>query len=173
MRRVILAAAAALMALSACRMRAPEPEAGPSLRQAGAMISSAVLFDPARFAGQWFVAASGVPGCAGAGQEWRWDGQGGFALSGIDCGAGGKPRYLTGRAVLTGPGGRLTPDEGFGRAPIWVLWVDQDYRMAVLGTPGGQFGMVLSRELPPRADLMRAAQEVLDFNGYSPARIGR
>jgi len=172
MRRVILAAAA-VVAVSACVMRAPEPEAAPGLRRAGTMISSAVLFDPSRFAGTWYVAASGVPGCAGAGQQWVWDGQGGFALSGIDCGGGAKPHYLTGRAQLSGPGGRLTPDEGFGRAPVWVLWVDQDYRMAVLGTPGGQFGMVLSRELPPRGDLMRAAQEVLDFNGYPPERIGR
>ena len=170
MRRVI-AGLVALAVLASCG--GPEPAAAPGLRREGAMISSAVLFDPARFAGRWVVAASGVAGCAGAEQRWDWDGQGGFALSGVDCGAGVKPQYLTGRAVLTGPGGRLTPDESFARAPVWVLWVDQDYRMAVLGTPGGGFGMILTREVPPRADLYRAAQDVLDFNGYPVAAIGR
>lgn len=172
MRRVKVAAALIVLAvLGACRT--PAPEAAPGLRRAGAMISSAVLFDPARFAGKWYVVASGVPGCAGAEQGWVWSGQGAFALSGIDCASGTKPHYLTGRAVMTGPGGRMMPDEGFSRAPVWVLWVDQDYRMAVLGTPGGQFGVVLSRELPPRGDLLRAAQEVLDFNGYPPGAVGR
>lgn len=171
--RGVMMALAALVAVASCGGRAPEEAPGPGLRVPGAMISSAAVLDPARFAGAWFVAASGVAGCAGAGQRWDWDGRGSFALSGIDCGAGAKPRHLRGRAVLSGPGGRLSPDQGFGGAPVWVLWVDQDYRMAVLGTPGGQFGMILSRELPPRPDLFRAAQEVLDFNGYPPSRIGR
>jgi apolipoprotein D and lipocalin family protein len=161
---------AAALALAACA--APEPGPAPGLRTAGAWISSASLFDPARFAGQWKVAESGTPGCAGATQDWRYDGRGAYALSGVDC-SGAKPRHLSGRAVVTGPGGRITPDAGFGREPVWVLWVDQDYRVAVLGTPSGRFGMVLARDLPVRSDLAAAAREVLSFNGYIPGKVGR
>lgn len=162
---------AGLIALAGCF--GGKPAEAPSLRDPKGMISSAVIFDPARFAGRWFVAASGVPGCAGAAQDWVWDGRGAYQLSGVDCGAGAKPARLSGRAVMTGPGARFTPDAGFAKAPVWVLWMDQDYRVAVLGTPGGGFGMVLTRELPMRADLGAAAREVLGFNGYDVARIGR
>lgn len=165
MRRLIWAAA---LGLAACAVPAPAP----GLREGGAWISSAALFDPARFAGRWKVAESGTPGCAGATQDWAYDGHGGYALSGVDC-SGAKPAVLAGRAVVTGPGGRITPDTGFGREPVWVLWVDQDYRVAVLGTPSGRFGMVLARDLPARADLRTAAHEVLSFNGYLPGKIGR
>ncbi|RWR09423.1 lipocalin family protein [Paenirhodobacter populi] len=166
MRRLIWAA---VLALAACGQKpAPEPVA---LRDPKGWISSAVLFDPARFAGTWYVAASGVPGCAGALQDWVQDGQG-WRLSGTDC-SGGRATTASGRVALTGPGARFTPDSAFGRKPVWVLWMDQDYRVAVLGTPSGHFGMVLSRSLPPRGDLMNAAREVLDFNGYDVRRITR
>jgi len=157
-----------LLALAGCVQ--PEPEK-PGLRNPQAMISSAALFDPARFQGDWLVAASGTPRCMGARQTWRWDGKTGFALEGVDCSLA-RPSVLGGRAVLTGPGARMVPDAAFGRAPVWVLWVDQDYRIAVLGTPSGRFGQVIVRDLPGRPDLMTAAREVLDFNGYDLTRIG-
>ena len=53
------------------------------------------------------------------------------------------------------------------------LMSDIDFLVAVLGTPSGRFGMVLSREMPPRSDLIVAARRVLDFNGYNLRRIGR
>lgn len=158
------------LALAGCAA-APQAPAPASIRNPEAMISSAALFDPARFGGSWRVAASSVPGCAGAKQEWRWDGRA-YALSGIDC-AGKVPGVLEGRATLTGPGARLDTSGGYGGEPIWVLWVDQDYRVAALGTPSGRWGMVLSKQWPPRDDLMRAARVVLDFNGYDLKRIGR
>lgn len=167
--RVMGAAALAAAVLAGCTPKASAPQ--PGLRDPAVMISSAALFDPARFGGGWRVVASATPGCGGARQDWRWDGRGGYALSGIDC-AGRQPAVLEGRAVLSGPGGRLTPSGGYGDAPIWVLWVDQDYRVAVLGTPGGQWALVLSRQSPARPDLMQAAREVLDFNGYDLSRIG-
>ena len=158
----------ALALLGACAPKTPDL---PTLRDPGAVISSAALFDPARFAGRWQVALSGVPGCAGGAQDWAWDGTGAFTLAGTDC--TGAARAMTGRAVVTGPGGRLTPTEAFGRAPVFVLWVDQDYRVAVLGTPSGGFAQVLARDLPLRTDLGAAAREVLEFNGYDLSRLGR
>jgi apolipoprotein D and lipocalin family protein len=151
-------------ALAGC---APDPTAT-KLRDPEALISSASLFDPARFGGTWQVVSSGVPGCAGA-QKWVWDGTGGYQVSGIDCAGAAKP--LADRIVLTGPGGRLAARTAFGGEPIFVMWVDQDYRIAALGTPSGRWGMILSRQSPARPDLLKAAREVLDFNGYNLAKV--
>lgn len=163
------AAVLAALLLAGCAAKAPEP-AGPALRDPKAMISSAALFDAGRFAGTWHVAASSTAGCTGAKQVWRWNGKA-YDLGGFDC-SGAKPGLLQGKATLIGPGARFKPDHSFGREPVWLLWVDQDYRVAVLGTPSGHWGMVLSRDLPLRADLATAAREVLDFNGYDVSRIG-
>jgi len=165
MRRVILCVA---LALTGC---AQKPAPTPSIRNPEAMISSAALFDPARFGGDWQVALSSTPHCAGAKQLWHWDGRGGYRLSGVDC-TGAAPRVLSGGASLTGPGGRISPAEGYGREPIWVLWVDQDYRVAALGTPSGSWAVVLTRPGMARGDLIGAAREVLDFNGYDLKRVG-
>lgn len=53
----------------------------------------------------------------------------------------------------------------------WVLWADADYRTLAIGTPSGQFGLILNRDgaLPP--DRLRAAREIFDFNGYDIARL--
>ncbi|SIS65204.1 lipocalin/fatty acid-binding family protein [Phaeovulum vinaykumarii] len=152
-----------LLVLAACM--APGPQGG--LRDPQARISSAVLFDPARFAGEWRVMAAPARACAGARQDWRWRDED-FALSGIDC-TGPAPARLSGQALLVGPGARLVARGGYGGGPVWVLWVDQDYRVAALGTPEGGWAAVLARpEAARRADLIDAAREVLRFNGYDP-----
>lgn len=160
------AALTALMLLAACA----SPDRGAGRRDPAMRISSAALFDAARFAGRWHVVQSHAAGCAGAVQDWRMEDVGSYSLSGTDC-AGPAPAALAGRAVVTGPGGRITAQSAFARQPVYVLWVDEGYRIAALGTPSGEWGMVLSRSPAPRPDLMRAAQEVLAFNGYDPARF--
>lgn len=162
-----IGAALLLLAVAAACTKTPEPNArrNPEVR-----ISSASLFDAGRFAGRWHVLQSYTPGCAGAAQDWQNAAPGGYMLAGVDC-TGAAPAVLTGRAVVTGPGGRITPDAGFGRDPVFVLWVDQDYRMAALGTPSGRWGMILSRDPAGRADLTRAAREVLAFNGYDLTQL--
>jgi len=52
-----------------------------------------------------------------------------------------------------------------------VLWVDQDYRVAVLGTPSGRWAMIVARPGAARADLVAAARDVLAFNGYDLAAL--
>ncbi|WP_162178875.1 lipocalin family protein [Thioclava atlantica] len=144
------------------------PAALTPLRSPEARISSAALFEPERFAGDWHVVQSGVAGCSGA-QHWTWDGQGAYQVSGTDCAGAQKP--LDDRVVLTGPGGRLAARRAYEGEPIFVLWVDQDYRIAALGTPSGRWGVILSRQSPARPDLLSAAREVMDFNGYDLARL--
>jgi apolipoprotein D and lipocalin family protein len=52
-----------------------------------------------------------------------------------------------------------------------VLWADDDFRTAVVGTPDGSFGWVMDRPGQGSPDRMAAAREVLDFNGYEVGRL--
>lgn len=157
---------AAVLALASCA--GPDsPTPVKNLRQDGAPISSAALFDPAAFAGQWQVIASNTQGCAGAQQYWTQTTPLEYLLSGQDCSNGTAATALQGTATVTGPGGRITTSSAYGQAPVWVLWVDQDYRVAALGTPSGQFGQIIARpQAASRQDLLAAAKEVMAFNGY-------
>lgn len=154
-----------VLALAACA--APRPEGG-AYRDPSAPISSAALFAPARFAGEWHqVAAFGAEAACGAVAEaWQATGPGRFRVTGQVC-DGGRVRAGASDAAVTGPG-RITRSGG---ETLWVLWVDADYRVAAIGTPSGGFGRILSRDPVPRADLMTAAREVLDFNGYDISRL--
>ena len=140
-------------------------------RDAGAQISSAALFDPGRFADVWHVVAGyGADArCGPLAETWQPTGAGRYRVTGTVCGPNG-PRAFLATARVTGPG-RITLDgPGRGRE-IWVLWVDADYRVAVIGTPDGSLGRIVSRSPAPRPDLMTAAREVLAFNGYDVADL--
>ncbi|MEI4486993.1 lipocalin family protein [Frigidibacter sp. MR17.14] len=173
MHRLTLAAAL-LTGLAAC---APKPPpVPPVVRDTRAFIASQALFDPARFAGDWYVVADVPPPgrarCAITREHWQ-GGPGGFAVSGVACGPRG-PAKLAGVAHVTGPG-RITPGgEGrpdWGTEPIWVLWMDADARVAALGTPSGRFGAIVSRQPTARGDLVAAAREAMAFNGYPLAAL--
>ena len=58
-----------------------------------------------------------------------------------------------------------------GEAEFWVLWVDDDFRTAVIGSPTGQFGWIMDRPGAASADRTRAAREILDFSGYDLGRL--
>jgi apolipoprotein D and lipocalin family protein len=63
--------------------------------------------------------------------------------------------------------------DGIGPTPLWVLWVDDGYRTAVIGEPQGRFGWVINRDATIPRDRWVAAQRILDFNGYDPAALVR
>jgi apolipoprotein D and lipocalin family protein len=151
--------------LAACGVPAPQG----AFRNPSVTIASAALFDPARFAGDWQVVGAYGAGaaCGRLAERWVPAGQGAFRVTGDACGPRGR-RALNAGARMVGPG-RIA--RGGDAAPIWVLWVDADYRIAVIGTPDGSFGRVMARSATPRADLIAAAREVLDFNGYDPAGL--
>jgi apolipoprotein D and lipocalin family protein len=156
------------LALAACGGPAVPPS---GYRDSGAQISSAALFDPSRFADVWHVAAAygADTGCGPLAETWAPAGPGAFAVTGTACGPNGA-RAFAGPAQVTGPG-RITRTGLRGPEVLWVLWVDADYRVAVIGTPDGSFGRILSRTPDVRPDLLEAAREVLDFNGYDVARL--
>jgi apolipoprotein D and lipocalin family protein len=54
---------------------------------------------------------------------------------------------------------------------FWVLWVDEGFRTAVLGNPDGTFGWIVDRSTRGGADRIRAAREILDFNGYNVSQL--
>lgn len=157
----------AALALAAC---APVPQGG-GYRTGEGQIASAALFDPARFGDVWHtVAAFGAEaGCGPLAETWVPIAPGRFTVTGTACAPGGS-RAFAGEARMTGPG-RITREGLSGREELWVLWVDADYRMAVIGTPDGRFGRVVSRTPEPRGDLFTAAKQVLDFNGYDVSKL--
>lgn len=160
-RRVILGAA---LLLAAC---AAKPPVGGEYRKADVQIASAALFDAGRFADVWHVVAAYGPeaACGPLSETWVPAGPGAFTVTGTACGPNGA-RAFAAKAAVTGPG-RITR----GKDVLWVLWVDADYRVAVIGTPDGHFGRILSRTPDVRGDLMAAARTVLDFNGYDVAAL--
>ncbi len=163
MRRMI----SALTVLAACS--APP---APGWRDATQPVASAALFEPTRFTGEWHVVAR-YPRAAdrdctgevmdydGASMRWRCLAPGGAVM-----------REWQGPAYPQTLPGRLTTDLGsFGLEDFWILWVDFDYRTAVIGTPSGAAGYVLNRDPDIPGDRMTAAREMLDFNGYDPAAL--
>lgn len=51
-----------------------------------------------------------------------------------------------------------------------MLWVDQEYEVAVIVTPEGR-AHILSRRLGIRDDKRAAAREILAWNGFDVARL--
>jgi len=165
------------MALIACAPRGPQdPLAGlPGYRDRTVPIASAALFDPVRFAGTWHeVARFPVPfqsGCSGVTMQFG-PGEGGLTVAST-CITGQGQTSLTGTAALVGPGRLMVqfPDTPFVAENYWVLWVDESYRTAVIGTPDGRAGWILNRDPAIPQDRLAAAREILDFNGYDLGQL--
>jgi apolipoprotein D and lipocalin family protein len=152
MKKLILSS---LLLILACT-----PQHTPSYRIQSAPITSIALFDPAKFEGSWQVVAS----YSGQICEIKVALLKPDLLDWSEHKCNGK--VLHGVAPVTGPG-RFTPKIGTHKGlQHWVMWVDQDYRTAVIGTPSGEFGMILNRDRDVAADKMAAAREILAWNGY-------
>lgn len=158
------AACALALLLAGC---GEKPETGLAYRAQGAQISSNALFDAARFADVWHVVGGYGPeaSCGPLSETWVLTGPQHYQVTGTRCGPNGA-RAFAAPAQVTGPGRIIRDGEH-----LWVMWVDADYRIAVIGTPDGRFGRILSRTPKARPDLLAAAKEVLDFNGYDPAGL--
>jgi apolipoprotein D and lipocalin family protein len=147
-----------------------------SFRSAGKGIYSNAVLQTDRLAGQWIqvadFAAPEAPRC----------GRGGLGVSetsatdltiDVDLCLGGARKRFVGLANVSGPGRITLPGAdpaGIG-AEWWVLWVDDGYRTLVIGTPSGNFGMILNREPALPADRLKAAREILEWNGYDLSRL--
>lgn len=164
-----LSALALALLLTACGSE-PPPNQIRSYRQPGAPIWSIAGFDPARLQGRWVEVASFLPEgrtCRPGGMEVGRGATGGTAARVTLCRAEGAISR-SGALQPAGPGRVSLAGEA---EPWWVLWVDADYRTLVIGTPSGRFGHVLNRDGALPADRLKAAREILDWNGYDLSRL--
>jgi apolipoprotein D and lipocalin family protein len=153
----------AVLPVLAARAAAPPPAAA---FRAAVPIYSNATFDPGRLAGDWHQSAAFARPGAATCPAGRVQVGAGLAMAATLCLDGAVIR-LRGQVRPSGPG-RLRID---GAPPPldgewWMLWVDADYRTLAVGTPAGDWGMVLNRGGPVPPDRLAAARELFDFNGY-------
>ena len=169
------AALIGLLLLAGCSRDVPEALTA-VYRDAAAPIASKALFDVDAFAGEWQVVARyPVPfeaDCAAITAIYvPQAGQAGSADHICWSGDADDPVILSGAFQVTGPGRMRVTYSGLPPLDVWVLWTDDGYRTAVLGTPDGRAGWILNREAVIPADRLTAAREVLDFNGFDLNRL--
>lgn len=148
-----------LLALAACGgAKSPLPPA-PAPTGMGEM-RSVVGYDLARLKGDWVQVAGN--GCA-QGRLNLALGPQGWQAKGGTCQAGD----LSGPVQIVGPG-RLhfagQPE------PLWLVWADYDGRTMVLAPPSRRFAVIMDRgRISP--DRMKAAKQMLAFNGFDPRQL--
>ncbi len=147
----------------------------PSYRDQNVTIASMASFDAANYAGEWFEVAS-FPvffqrGCRNTTATYVGLPDGALAVLN-ECDTDDGPEQIAGRAEVVGPGRLTVQLEGVPfAADYWVLWVDEGYRTAVVGTPSGRAGWILNRTPDITPDRLAAARDVLAFNGYDVSQL--
>lgn len=151
--------------LAACS--AVEPTASTGYRDPAALVASKADFDADRFAGRWYEIARFpdpvLAGCAGVVTDWTRT-PAGYDLTRACLGTN-RPATARGTALIA-PFGRMTLALDGTEVPTWVLWTDTGYRTAILARPDGRGASILNRDPDLPGDRLRAALEVLDFNGF-------
>ncbi len=62
---------------------------------------------------------------------------------------------------------KLTSETTDTEMELWVIWIDDGFRTAAVGSPDSDMAFILDRKPSGGADRIMAASEVLDFNGYN------
>ena len=154
---------AAVLGLAGCVAQPIQPPERAVFRDTTVAISSSTRFEAARFAGDWHIVAAfssragGLPAASvrfvAAGDAMVVE-RGFWALA-------------PGRYSVTGPG-RMARKGG---PDVWVLWVDDGFRTAAIGTPDGRFGWIMDRSATPAPDRLKAAREILEWQGYDLSQL--
>ena len=155
---------AALLLLTACTA-----VQGPGYRDTSVRVGSTSRFDAARFAGEWFVRESFGPSAGRISLTLDQENAYLMALDGFAVDDRAAPQSV--RLDIVGLA-RMEARGGYFKDPLWVLWVDEGFRTAVVGTPSGAFGWIMDRSPTGGADRIAAAREVLDWSGYDLSRLG-
>lgn len=84
------------------------------------------------------------------------------------CIKNGKKTEIKGDAIVKGPGKLAVKFSVFMpfRAPYWVLWVNKNYTVAVVGEPKRKNGWILARSPNPSKKQLAPALKALTDNGY-------
>ncbi|MEH6646311.1 lipocalin family protein [Sulfitobacter sp.] len=166
---------AALVALGACAGELPAPlPVGPIYRDQSALIGVTSRFDEKKFGGVWYVRA-GFDRDIDRMAFRIIDGPKGsvMRLGVFVCDPAGVCGDYSEDLPLTRQGKgqfRVKMPNGQTRN-FWVLWVDEGFRTAVLGNKTGDFGWIVDRSTKGGADRIKAAREILDFNGYDVRQL--
>ncbi|MBL4629388.1 MAG: lipocalin family protein [Roseicyclus sp.] len=172
MRHFAFALLAFAVSLASCGVELP------SYRDQNVTIASSANFDASRYLGRWYEIArypnSFQANCAGAIAEFS-AGESEILVRNICLDEAGTPLgEIAGTATDQGLGRLSVQLDGVrSTEPYWVLWVDEGYRTAVVGSPNGQVGWILNRDPEIPEDRLTAAREVLDFNGYDLSQLER
>lgn len=154
------------MLLTAC-VEAPKTVVLGRYRAQDKPIYSNAVMENARLAGKWAqVATFGATGDCKAGGADISQAAGGLQVVYRLC-QSGNDMQGAGALVPVGPGRFQAPGQP---STWWVLWADADYRTLVIGTPDGRLGFILNRG-PFPSDRIKAAREILDWNGYDLKRL--
>lgn len=161
--------ALALLPLCLLLLNACQPEG--ALRNNAVPLASSARFDASSFAGTWVeIEHAGPTDCAGRTMDFTPTGAN-LAVVQTCLDAAGQPlRQTTGLVQVTGPG-RLSMLLDGAATPLWILWIDEDHRTAAVAHPNGRSAAILNRTPDLRADRLRAARDVLDFNGFDTTRL--
>lgn len=150
---------------------------GSTYRNTDVGMTSMAVFDPGQYEGLWYeVASFPTPfqrGCTNTQADYTLEEDGTLSVQNA-CFRDGALSVIEGSATVAGPGRLKVRLDGVPfAADYWVLWVDEGYRTAVVGTPSGRAGWILNRTPSIPADRLAAAEEVLRFNGYDVSELRR
>lgn len=127
------------------------------LRNPTAPLGGTTRFDATRFAGNWETVA-----CLGICDERvRYV----VATDGILVRRVGE---LKTPYTISAPGVLREMDS---KRTLVVMWVDEGFRTAAVGDADGRWAAILNRDRTGGADRIRAAREVLDFNGWDVSQL--
>lgn len=127
-------------------------------RDLSAPISATARYDTSSFAGDWQIVARF--GAAPSGQVTVSEtvGEDRVRLASAAAPA------ISGDYRVGLPGELIPQAPGMDR--LIVLWVDEDFEAAAIGTVSGSFGAVLDRDGVLPADRARAARDIFEFYGW-------
>lgn len=159
-----------LMAVAIFAACAAPPAPVQGFRDTAAPFASTQRFETEKFLGDWVrVAAFAPSGQPVAPERHRYQQATTGQIIGDVTGMNG----ATQRQVydLTAPGRLRAQGQDDPSEALWLLWVDEGFRTAVLGTPSGSRAFILDRSATPAPDRIRAAREILDWYGYDMTRL--
>lgn len=151
-----IAAIVMLAVLTGC-VAEPSPDVLIGLRNPTVAFGGTSRFDRDRFAGAWQTVA-----CLGSctrSEEYR-AASGGVYLR--------RTRETETAYEISAPG--VLREMG-GEDTLVVMWVDEGFRTAAIGDAEGRWAAILNRSRKPAGDRIRAATEILDFNGWDVSKL--
>jgi len=147
-----------------------------SIQPTWAKLTIVKELDISRYMGKWHELAR-FPvfyqrGCKASTATYQDIGDGKYSIVNT-CFNGKNTTKIEGVATVPSTGKFKTAFKNFVtvRAEYWVLWVDPQYRAAVIATPNGKRAWILARQKKPPQALIDKAVSTLRANGFDPSEL--